>query len=159
MNFQVVTGNLLAQPVEVIVNAWNQNIVPWWLLRPHGVSGTIKQRAGIVPFRELRLHGRLALGQAVLTSAGKLPYKGIIHVASITWWGRSNEDIIRRSIRNAIELAQGRSFTSIAFPVLGSGSGGMNEQTALDSMMSELQTLSFDGRVHVVQYRPARAST
>ncbi|TWT38617.1 macro domain-containing protein [Blastopirellula retiformator] len=38
---QCVTGDLLDQPVEVIVNAWNRNIIPWWLLVPQGVSGAI----------------------------------------------------------------------------------------------------------------------
>jgi O-acetyl-ADP-ribose deacetylase len=34
MNAIVVEGNLLNQPVEVIVNAWNRNLIPWWLLLP-----------------------------------------------------------------------------------------------------------------------------
>lgn len=42
----VETGDLLDQPVEVIVNAWNRNIIPWWLLLPQGVSGAIKRRGG-----------------------------------------------------------------------------------------------------------------
>ncbi|HEU5015880.1 MAG TPA: macro domain-containing protein [Roseiflexaceae bacterium] len=159
MNLQIVTGDLLGQPVEVIVNAWNQNIVPWWLLRPHGVSGAIKRHAGTAPFQELRSYGRLARGQAVLTSAGKLPCKGIIHVASITWSGRSNSEIVQQSVHNALELAQSNGFISIAFPILGSGSGGMNEQTALDSMLTALQTVSFDGTVYVVQYRPTLATS
>ena len=45
--------NLLAQDVEVIVNAWNRNIIPWWLLLPQGVSGAIKKKGGLRPFREL----------------------------------------------------------------------------------------------------------
>ncbi|MCW3054067.1 MAG: Appr-p processing enzyme family domain protein, partial [Chthonomonadales bacterium] len=32
MQVEVVQGDLLSQPVEVIVNAWNRNIIPWWLL-------------------------------------------------------------------------------------------------------------------------------
>jgi hypothetical protein len=35
-------GDLLDQPVDVTVNAWNRNIIPWWLLLPQGVSGAIK---------------------------------------------------------------------------------------------------------------------
>ena len=67
-------------PVDVIVNAWNRNIIPWWLLLPQGVSGAIKRRAGKQPFREVARHGPIPLGGAVLTSAGSLPYAGIIHV-------------------------------------------------------------------------------
>ena len=50
MEPHVVDGDLLDQPVEVIVNAWNRNIIPWWLLWPQGVSGAIKRRAGYHPF-------------------------------------------------------------------------------------------------------------
>jgi hypothetical protein len=41
MSINVVEGDLLEQRVEVIVNAWNRNIIPWWLLLPQGVSGAI----------------------------------------------------------------------------------------------------------------------
>src|SRR5580704_15969833 len=83
MQTVVVEGDLLDQDVDVIVNAWNRNFIPWWLLLPQGVSGAIKKKAGIAPFRELGRHGLLPLGGAVFTSAGRLPYKGIIHVAGI----------------------------------------------------------------------------
>ena len=87
MNANVVTGDLLDQDVDAIVNAWNRNFILWWLLLPKGVSGAIKRRAGTAPFKELRKHGLLSLGAAVVTSAGKLPYKGIIHVAGINSFG------------------------------------------------------------------------
>lgn len=50
MQYEVVDGDLLEQPVEVIVNAWNRNIIPWWLLLTQGVSGAIKRRGGTAPF-------------------------------------------------------------------------------------------------------------
>lgn len=48
MKLQVCEGDLLDQDVEVIVNAWNRNIIPWWLLLPQGVEGEIR----FVKFRE-----------------------------------------------------------------------------------------------------------
>ena len=83
MNLQVYEGDLLDQDAEVNVNAWNRNIIPSWLLLPQGVSGAIKRRAGYEPFRELAWHGPIPLGGAVETSAGQLPFRAIIHVASI----------------------------------------------------------------------------
>jgi O-acetyl-ADP-ribose deacetylase (regulator of RNase III) len=89
---KVVQGDLLDQDVDVIVNAWNRNVIPWWLLLPQGVSGAIKRRGGTGPFKELAKHGSIPLGGAVLTSAGRLPFKAIIHVAGINmlWRGRRN---------------------------------------------------------------------
>ena len=53
MSLQVCEGDLLDQDVEVIVNAWNRNFIPWWLLLPQGVSAAIKRRAGHAPFRAI----------------------------------------------------------------------------------------------------------
>jgi len=54
MRVEVVEGDLLDQDVEVIVNAWNRNVIPWWLLLPRGVSGAIKRRGGTRPFKGKR---------------------------------------------------------------------------------------------------------
>lgn len=41
-----VEGDLLDQQVDAIVNPWNRNVIPWWLLIPQGVSGALDRRAG-----------------------------------------------------------------------------------------------------------------
>ncbi|GAA5505460.1 macro domain-containing protein [Novipirellula caenicola] len=152
-NINVVTGDLLDQDVEVIVNAWNRNIIPWWLLLPQGVSGAIKRRAGYAPFRELAKHGPIPLGGAVLTSAGKLPFKAIIHVAGISMTWRSNERSIRDSCRNALAMAEQKQFTSIALPLIGAGTGGGSTSAVLAMMKVELATVRFAGRIVIVQFK------
>src|ERR1700693_4339423 len=104
MNLHVIEGDLLEQDVDVIVNAWNRNLIPWWLLLPQGVSGAIKRRAGYAPFRELSKKGILPLGAAVQTTAGRLPFKAIIHVAGINLLWLATDDSIRLSVHNALEL-------------------------------------------------------
>ena len=89
--------------MEVIVNAWNRNSIPWWLL-PQGVSGAIKRRAGYQLFRELARHGPIPLGGAVETSAGRLPFRAIIHVAGISMFWRSSERAIRGCVRSALGI-------------------------------------------------------
>src|ERR1700730_15805675 len=111
---EVVEGDLLDQDVDVIVNAWNRNIIPWWLLLPQGVSGAIKRRGGTAPFKKVCRHGSIPLGGAVLTSAGTLPFKGIIHVAGINLLWRASERSIRDSVRNALKQALEHGFVSIA---------------------------------------------
>jgi len=156
MKIEVVFGDLLDQEVDVIVNAWNRNIIPWWLLIPQGVSGAIKRRAGYAPFRELARHGPLPLGRAVLTGAGKLPLRGIIHVAGINLLWRASQRSIRDSVVNAIALARENGFRSLALPVVGSGSGGFSEAEALQIIQEELASLEFDGVVVVVRYGRGR---
>lgn len=153
MHVKVVDGDLLDQDVDSIVNAWNRNIIPWWLLLPQGVSGAIKKRAGLGPFRELGRVGAIPLGKAVETSAGKLPFKSIIHVAGINMFWRSSERSIRDSVRNAITLARERGYRSIAMPLIGAGSGGGKPDRIQAIIEDELAKCEFDGEVRVVRYR------
>ena len=153
MKLEIIYGDLLLQNVEVIVNAWNRNVFPWWLLLPQGVSGAIKKRAGLQPFRELGRKGILPLGGAVETSAGRLPYKAIIHVAGINMLWRSSEASIRDSVRNAMELAKTRGYQSVAFPLIGAGSGGGKSAEVLKWMVDELSRIAFDGEVRVIRYQ------
>lgn len=153
MRLQEVEGDLLDQPVEVIVNSWNRNVIPWWLLLPQGVSGAIKRRGGTAPFREVARHGSMPLGSAVLSSAGRLPFRAIIHVAGIDLLWRASEMSIRGSARSAIELVNREGFASVAFPIIGAGSGGMNEARARTLLLDELRSLTTAAQVVVVRYR------
>jgi O-acetyl-ADP-ribose deacetylase (regulator of RNase III) len=156
MKYRVVVGDLLDQEVQLIVNPWNRNIIPWWLLWPHGVSGAIKRRAGVAPFRELRRHGRLALGQAVLTGAGRLPHRAIIHVAGINMLWRASETSIRKSVRSALQVAVEAGFASVALPIIGSGSGGFDVSRALASMVDEVQATCAPLQTILVKYAKDR---
>ena len=150
---KIVEGNLLDQPVEVIVNAWNRNIIPWWLLWPQGVSAAIKKKAGLQPFIELGTTGPLPLGHAVMTSAGRLPYKAIIHVAGINMAWFATEESIRTSVRSAMALAQKHRYKSIALPTIGAGTGGIGENRSLLWTMETLAELASPLDVIVVRYR------
>jgi len=150
---RVVEGDLLDQRVDAIVNAWNRNIIPWWLLLPQGVSGAIKRRAGYQPFREVARVGPMPLGSAVVTAAGRLPYRGIIHVAGINMLWRASERSIRDSVVNALARAREHGFRSLAFPVIGAGSGGFNEARALEVMLAALESGAGELDVTVVRYK------
>ena len=152
MKPEIVQGDLLGQDVEVIVNAWNRNIIPWWLLLPQGISGAIKKRGGCEPFRELAKHGPIPLGGAVLTGAGRLPFKGIIHVAGINMLWFASERSIRDSVRNAMQIVNDEGFVSVGFPIIGAGSGSFNRKKALDEMLLEIESIQSDAEVRVVEY-------
>jgi O-acetyl-ADP-ribose deacetylase len=152
---EIVNGDLLDQQVEVIVNAWNRNFIPWWLLLPQGVSGAIKRRGGYQPFRELAAFGTLKAGEARLTSAGRLPFRAIIHVAALNVWWRSSPEIIRSGVTNALALASEQGFASVAMPLLGSGTGGVKPLTAQSVIVTAVHASTFPGRVRIVRYAPA----
>lgn len=150
---EIIQGNLLDQNVDVIVNAWNRNIIPWWLLLPQGVSGAIKKRAGIRPFQEVSKYGLISLGSAVLTSAGKLPHKAIIHVAVINLFWRASENSIRNSVRNSLALAENNNYNSIAFPLIGASSGSFNEEKSLEIILDEIGKIKTTLSIRVVQFK------
>ena len=136
----IMEGDLLDQSVDVIVNSWNRNIIPWWLLLPQGVSGAIKKRGGLQPFREIAKCGPIELGGARLTGAGLLPFQGIIHVAGINMLWFATRYSISESVINAMDLVHRNGFKSVAFPVIGAGSGNRGLEYALRVM-----TETFEG--------------
>ncbi len=152
MEVETVHGDLLDQKVEAIVNAWNRNIIPWWLLLPQGVSGAIKRRGGLQPFVEIGRAGPIELGDAFLTSAGTLPFRGIIHVAGINGFWQASEYSIRRSVRSALAIAEQEKYASVAFPVIGSGSGSFRQGEALELMLDEFARLESGIAARIVVY-------
>lgn len=154
---QIVYGDLLNQDVDVIVNAWNRNIIPWWLLIPQGVSGAIKRRAGYAPFWELGRMGAIPLGGAVQTSAGRLNYRAIIHVAGISMGWRSSRQSIQGSVASAMALVNQHGYQSVAFPIIGAGTGGFGEEGALHLMVEAFAALESPARVIIVRYRESLA--
>ena len=150
---EIIQGDLLDQNVDAIVNPWNRNIIPWWLLLPQGVSGTIKKRGGCGPFKEVARHGAIPLGDAVLTGAGTLPFKGIIHVAGINMLWFATAKSIRSSVRSAMRIVDDHGFGSVAFPLIGSGSGSRNRKKVLSLMLDEFAEIESPARILIVEYR------
>lgn len=151
MTLTIVEGDLLAQNTDAIVNAWNRNIIPWWMLLPQGVSGAIKRAGGLAPFRELGSRP-LPLGAARHTSAGRLPFRGIIHVAAIDGLWRASEFSIAQGTRAACELASEHGYRTLAMPVLGSGSGGYDLTDALEVMTHTLSHTTNELDVTIVRF-------
>lgn len=159
MPIRHVQGDLLDQEVEVIVNAWNRNLIPWWLLLPQGISGAIKKRGGVGPFKELRNFGVLPLGGAVVTGPGRLPFKAIIHVAGIGHLWRSSEASIRGSVRSALSRAKEHRFDSIAFPLIGAGTGGGSQDEVEAMIHDEIERSDYPGRAVIVRFIRQAART
>ena len=111
-----------------------------------------QETRGKQPFRELAKVGPLPLGHAVLTNAGTLPFQGIIHVAGINLLWRSSEYSVRESVRNAMRIATDQGFRSIAFPLIGAGSGGGKATRILNWMQDELTQTEYQGDVRIVRY-------
>lgn len=118
--FEVVSGDLLSQPVDAIVNAANGH-----LAHGGGVAGVISRAAGPALEREseriVRERGPLATGAAVVTTAGRLSFKGVIHVVGPRLGEGDEEALLRRAITSGFERADEAGWRSVALPAVSAG--------------------------------------
>ena len=88
----------------------------------------------------------------MVTSAGKLPYQAIIHVAGINMFWRASAYSIRTSVISAMHLVNTRNYTSVAFPLIGAGSGGFSPEQALQLMQETFLLIDTNALVIIVKY-------
>ena len=102
-----------------------------------GVAGAIKRKGGIEIEREAMAKGPVEVGESVLTSAGALKAKHVIHAAVMGQDLHTNADKIARSTRSALQLAEKNNIASISFPALGTGVGGFSVFHGAKIMITE----------------------
>lgn len=153
MEVELVEGDILEQDVEVIVNAWNRNIIPWWLLLPQGVSGAIKKKGGYKPFQEVAKYGPIPLGEARETSSGNLTFKSIIHVAGINMFWFATEYSVKNSVKNVMKIVNDKGYKSVAFPLIGAGSGNRGLNWSLNLMLETFKEIESNAVVKIVRYK------
>jgi O-acetyl-ADP-ribose deacetylase len=116
----VVRGNLLEEPVDAIVNAANGH-----LAHGGGVAGVIARAAGPAlqeaSDRIVRDQGILPSGSAVVTTAGKLPFKGVIHAVGPRLGEGDEEAKLAAALSAAFARAVENHWASVAFPAVSSG--------------------------------------
>jgi O-acetyl-ADP-ribose deacetylase (regulator of RNase III) len=116
-----------------------------------GVAGAIKRAGGEEIEREAVAQGPIPLGEAVATTAGRLPVKAVIHAAAMGYADGGMIPPTRASIadatRAALREADRLELTSIAFPALGTGVGGFDMAEAAEIMVETVMSyLSEPGR-------------
>lgn len=89
-----------------------------------GVAGAIKRRGGAQIERDAMAQGPVDPGEAVITGAGALPARFVIHAAVMGQDLRTDARLIRAATLSSLSLAVEHALASIAFPALGTGVGG-----------------------------------
>jgi len=112
-------GDICDLEVDAIVNAANLSL---WMST--GVGGEIKRAGGdLIEFAAVR-QAPVPLGDAVVTPAGKLAARAVIHAVSLDRDRRTNAEIIDKAVRSAMRRARELRAASVAFPAMGTGVGG-----------------------------------
>jgi len=123
--FTIQRGDICDSRAEAVVNAWNRNFIPHWLLIPQGVSKALRKSAGLGPFRHVSRRGLLALGEVVVTDAGKMPGRYMLHAAALHAYWRASETSVRLAARSIFATARELDIRTLAIPLLGAGTGGL----------------------------------
>jgi len=130
---KIIQGDITALKVDAIINAANNK-----LLMGGGVAGAIKKKGGRIIEEEAVKKAPIKIGESVVTSAGNLAAKYVIHAATMGMDFETDEIKIRNSCRSALEVAEGLKINSLAFPALGCGTGGFPFLAAAKIMAQEV---------------------
>jgi O-acetyl-ADP-ribose deacetylase (regulator of RNase III) len=116
---------------DAIVNAANDHL---WM--GSGVAGAIKAKGGNEIEKEAMSKGPIPIGEAIVTTAGNLKAKYVIHAVVMGQDLRTDEKYIKDAILNSLKRAEELKLSSIAFPALGTGVGGFPGDRCAEVMIN-----------------------
>jgi O-acetyl-ADP-ribose deacetylase len=119
VQIEVVEGDITALDVDAVANAANDHL---WM--GAGVAGAIKRAGGEEIEREAVALGPIEVGEAVATTGGRLKARHVIHGAVMAQDLRTNADLVARTTRRVLEVADEIGSRSVALPAFGTGIGG-----------------------------------
>lgn len=119
---KLVQGDITKMEVDAIVNAANSS-----LMGGGGVDGAIHRAGGPAILEACRAivarQGSCSPGQAVITTAGRLPAQWVIHTVGPVWNGGMKDEAatLASCYHNSLHLAAQHAVNSIAFPNISTG--------------------------------------
>jgi O-acetyl-ADP-ribose deacetylase (regulator of RNase III) len=134
VHIEIVEGDITTQEVDVVVNAANSS-----LLGGSGVDGAIHRCGGpeilaeCSRLRATELPDGLPVGDAVATTAGRLPARWVVHTVGPVWSGAEDRSALLAAChRNSLHVAAGLGAESVAFPAISTGVYGWPLESAAE---------------------------
>jgi O-acetyl-ADP-ribose deacetylase (regulator of RNase III) len=137
---RLLQGDITHQSVAAIVNAANSS-----LLGGGGVDGAIHRAGGpqiLEECRQIRARqGGCKVGEAVITTGGRLPAAYVIHTVGPVWNGghKGEPELLASCYRNSLRLAAEKQLASVAFPGISTGIYGYPKQEAAAIAVREVR--------------------
>ena len=119
IEIDVRRGDITQVKADALVNAANNHL---WM--GGGVAGALKREGGPEVEAEALAKGPIPVGEAAVTTAGRLPARYVIHAAVMGQDLRTDADKIRVATRNSLLRADELEIKTVALPALGTGVGG-----------------------------------
>jgi O-acetyl-ADP-ribose deacetylase (regulator of RNase III) len=135
MEVEVREGDIAEVEADAIANAANDRL---WM--GAGVAGALKRAGGDEIEREAMARGPIEPGTAVATTAGKLRARYVVHGAVMGQDLRTDADLVRRTTRSCLELADEFGCGSLALPAFGTGVGGFALAECASIMVDEARS-------------------
>lgn len=139
---ELVFGDITSLEVDVIVNAANNS-----LMGGSGVDGAIHRTGGPQILEECmairKRQGGCPTGEAVITTAGNLKAKFVIHTVGPVWSGNDREEeerLLGNAYRNSLSLAVSNMVKTIAFPNISTGTYRFPKKRAAEIAIQEVRT-------------------
>lgn len=162
----VKVGDITKEDVDAVVNAANGT-----LMGGGGVDGAIHRAGGPEILRECKEIRRvqypdgLPTGQAVITTAGKMAAKYVIHTVGPVYGigGKDKAELLAACYRNSLQLAEDKGLKTIAFPAISTGVYGYPLEEAAKVSSAAIENFLADEKaiqeVRLVFFSPADADT
>ncbi|HJW76308.1 MAG TPA: macro domain-containing protein [Thermoleophilia bacterium] len=133
-SLEIESGDITAMKVDAIVNAANDHL---WM--GSGVAGAIKRAGGADIEDEAVALGPIEVGDNVVTSAGALKARWVIHAAVMGQDLKTDAERIATATYKALETAEHLGVRSLALPALGTGVGGFPLYSCANIMLGQMQ--------------------
>ena len=136
MKIAVLQGDLTKLKVDAIVNPANS-----FGEMGGGVAGVIRRIGGEAIEEEAVRQAPISIGQAVVTTAGSLPCKKVIHAPTmVNPAERTDVEAVQKATAAALEAADKVGLSSIAFPGMGTGVGRVPLDVAASTMVQAIKS-------------------
>jgi O-acetyl-ADP-ribose deacetylase (regulator of RNase III) len=144
LELEVREGDIAQVEADAIANAANDRL---WM--GAGVAGALKRAGGDEIEREAMAIGGIPLGTAAATTAGRLSARWVIHGAVMGQDLRTDADLVRRTTRSCLEVADELGARSLALPAFGTGVGGFQLAECARIMVDEARIFPAQTLEHV----------
>jgi O-acetyl-ADP-ribose deacetylase (regulator of RNase III) len=129
---RLVQGDITERDVDAIVNAANSH-----LQHGGGVAGAIVRKGGDIIQEESDRIGFVPVGDAAITTAGKLRAKHVIHAVGPRMGEGDEDNKLKSAVVSTLTLASGNGLKSVSMPAISSGIFGFPKDRCARILVSE----------------------
>ena len=145
VELEVLQADVTTLAVDAIANAANTRLV-----HGGGVAAAISKAGGPEVQEQSMRQAPIGLGEAVQTSAGKMPARWVIHAATMELGGPTSAEIIERATRSTLTKAEELGCRTLALVAFGTGVGGFPLAQAAELMVGAVRAHQGKGLERVV---------